>query len=470
MAVTSQSPHPTGSILNPRPGRWIDHYDPEDRDQWESVGRRTARRNLWPSIFAEFLGFSVWQLWTIVTPQLNGVGFALTDNQKFWLIAIPNLVGATLRFPYTFAVPRFGGRNWTIISALLLVLPCVGLAIVVQNPQTPFWLLALVAASAGVGGGNFASSMANISFFYPEREKGAALGLNAAGGNLGVAVVQLVMPIVVVVGAGAAFASDGPALHLAGLVVIPLALVAAVLAFLRMDNLSSARADFAGYAAAMRNKHTWIISFLYIGTFGSFIGYAGVFPLLIANTFPDVKFDWGFIGLAGIPLTLAFLGALVGSLSRPYGGRLADRLSGARVSIGAYVVMAVGAGGVILALTRQSFPLFFGCFLLLFVATGMGNGSVYRMIPAIFRAGIDPEDKVSMTAAKREAAACIGLAAGIGAYGGFIVPRVFANSTVHFGSLIPALAVFIGFYAICAVVTWAVYLRGRTSRFAGTEI
>ncbi|NAZ77263.1 MFS transporter [Kineococcus sp. T13] len=463
MAVTSERAAPTGTIPAPRPGRWVDDYDPEDRAQWESTGRPAARRNLWLSIFAEFLGFSVWQLWTIVTPSLNTAGFSLTADQQFWLIAVPNLVGATLRFPYTFAVPRFGGRNWTIVSALLLIVPCVGLAVVVQNPDTPFWLMVLVAATAGVGGGNFASSMANISFFFPEREKGAALGLNAAGGNLGVAVVQLVVPVIVVIGGGLA-------LERAGLVVVPLAVLAAVLAWRWMDNLSSARADFAGYAAAMRNKHTWIISFLYIGTFGSFIGYAGVFPTLIKTQFPDVAFDWGFIGLAQVPLTLAFLGALVGSLARPYGGRLSDRLSGANVSIAAYAVMSLGAVGVIAGLGTRSFALFFLSFLLLFVATGMGNGSVYRMIPAIFRSTVDRGDAAALLLAKRQAAACIGIAAGIGAYGGFIIPRVFAASITSTGSLRPALIGFIAFYAVCVAVTVAVYKVGRERRFAGADI
>ncbi|GAB3223449.1 NarK family nitrate/nitrite MFS transporter [Kineococcus gypseus] len=463
MAVTEERDPALGTIPHPRPGRWVDHYDPEDREQWESTGRPAARRNLWLSIFAEFLGFSVWQLWTIVTPSLNNAGFSLTADQMFWLIAVPNLVGATLRFPYTFAVPRFGGRNWTIVSALLLIVPCAGLAVVVQNPGTPFWLMVLVAATAGVGGGNFASSMANISFFFPEREKGAALGLNAAGGNLGVAVVQLVVPIIVVIGGGLA-------LERAGLVIIPLAVLAAVLAWRAMDNLSAAKADVAGYAAAVRNRHTWVISFLYIGTFGSFIGYAGVFPTLIKSQFPEVSFTWAFIGLPAVPLTLAFIGALVGSLARPYGGRLSDRVSGAAVSIGAYAVMALGALGVIASLSTGSFPLFFGSFLVLFVASGMGNGSIYRMIPAIFRSGVAPGDGAGLVLAKRQAAACIGIAAGIGAYGGFIIPRVFATSITNAGSLVPALVVFIGFYAVCAAVTATVYLRGRATRFAGTAI
>ncbi|GAA4989342.1 MFS transporter [Kineococcus glutinatus] len=463
MATTTDSPALVGTPTAPRPGRWIDEWDPEDEEQWSSTGRPVARRNLWLSILAEFLGFSVWQLWTIVTPNLGKAGFSLDANQMFWLIAIPNLVGATLRFPYTFAVPRFGGRNWTVVSALLLVVPCAGLVWVVQNPQTPFWLMLLVAATAGVGGGNFASSMANISFFFPEREKGAALGLNAAGGNLGVAVVQLAVPLVVIAGAGVA-------LERAGLVVIPLAVLAAVLAWRWMDNLTSAKADLAGYAAALRDRNTWIISFLYIGTFGSFIGYAGVFPTLISTQFPDIAFTWAFIGLPGVPLTLAFMGALVGSVVRPYGGRIADRFGGARVSVVAYLVMAVGALGAVAALRTHSFALFFTSFMVLFVASGAGNGSVYRMIPAIFRAGVDRMDKTAMTMAKREAAACIGIAAGIGAYGGFLIPRGFATSIKETGSLVPALLVFVGFYLVCIAVTATCYLRRSGTRFADAVV
>lgn len=313
---------------------WIEHWEPEDPEFWENGGRVVARRNLWPSIFAEFLGFAVWASWSVVVPQLADAGFVLTVDQQFWLVAVPALVGATLRIPYTFAVPRFGGRNWTVASALLLLLPATALAVVVRDPSTPFWALMAVAALAGLGGGNFASSMANISFFYPEREKGRALGLNAAGGNLGTAFVQLTVPIVIVAGGGLVLAR-------AGLMFLPLILLAAGLAWRRMSNLAGARADYRAFAAATRNRHTWLISFLYIGTFGSFIGYAGAFPTLLAGQFPAED------------LSLAFLGALVGSLARPAGGMLADRWGGAPVTIASFVVMGLGAIGAVVALGRH---------------------------------------------------------------------------------------------------------------------
>ncbi|WP_413450478.1 MFS transporter [Georgenia phoenicis] len=433
-----------------RSGRWIDHWDPEDPTFWRDGGRRVAFRNLWISILAEFLGFAVWALWSIVVPQLPAAGFALTVDQQFWLVAVPSLVGATLRIPYTFAVPLFGGRNWTVVSALLLLLPTVALAVVVQRPDTGFGVLLAVAALAGLGGGNFASSMANISFFFPEREKGKALGLNAAGGNLGTAAVQLAVPVVITVGAGVS-------LERAGLMMVPLVLLAAVLAWRGMDNLTTARADPRSFAAAARCRHTWIVSFLYIGTFGSFIGYAGAFPMLLGSQFP------------GAGVSVAFLGALVGSVSRPLGGVVADRVGGTRVTIAAYVTMAAGAVGAIQALERDSFGLFLGSFLVLFVATGIGNGSTYRMIPAIFRAAADGDDAAARARAQRAAAGCIGIAGAVGAFGGFLIPRGFAASTGLAGSLVPALWTFVAVYAVMALVAWSVYGR-RGAALASARI
>ncbi|MFE5309966.1 MFS transporter [Isoptericola sp. NPDC056573] len=440
-AVPTTDAAPPAPGAHTRPGRWIDDWRPEDPAFWAGGGRRVARRNLVLSVFAEFLGFCVWALWSIVVPQLPAAGFTLTTDQMFWLIAVPSLVGATLRIPYTLAVPVFGGRTWTVVSASLLLIPTTALAVVVQRPETSFGVLLAVAALAGFGGGNFASSMANISFFFPEKEKGAALGWNAAGGNLGTAVVQLVVPLVIVTGAGVA-------LERASLVFVPFIVLAAFLAWRFMDNLAAAKADPRSFAVAVRQPHTWVISFLYIGTFGSFIGFSGAFPTLLAGQFPEVS------------LSLAFLGALVGSVARPLGGILADRVGGAVVTVCCYAVMIVGALGAISALGSHRFGLFFASFLVLFVATGVGNGSVYRMIPAAFRvAGAGRE----ASATARAAAGCIGIAGAVGALGGFFVPRGFAMSTSLTGSLVAALWVFVGAYAVMAVVTWAVYARRGTA-------
>ncbi|SDO49163.1 MFS transporter, NNP family, nitrate/nitrite transporter [Microbacterium sp. ru370.1] len=437
-----------------RPGRWIDNWNPENATQWANEGKAIASRNLRWSIFAEFLGFVVWQLWSVVVVSLPAAGFQLSTGEIFWLISMPSLVGATLRIPYTFMVPRFGGRNWTIVSAGLLLIPSIGLAIAVSNPATPFGLLLLIAAFAGFGGGNFASSMANITFFYPAAQKGYALGLNAAGGNLGASVAQFVVPIVITVGAAATLN-----LPLAGLIWVPLIIVAMVGAYLRMDNLSSAKADMTASLAALKEPHLWVMAVLYIGTFGSFIGFAGVFPKLLADTFPDFK---GFtIGTATV--TLAFLGALVGSLARPYGGKLADRFGGTVITMGAFTVMGLGILGVILTLPMQNFAVFLLCFLVLFAAAGMGNGSTYRMIPTIFALKAN-----GGIGAQRKAAAALGLISAIGAYGGFFIPQLLGFSKTTFGSYTPALGWFALAYVAFLVLVGGVYLT--MSKKTGTRI
>ncbi|MDT0214648.1 MFS transporter [Rothia sp. ARF10] len=437
----------TSAPVSARRGRWIDHWDPEDPGFWQATGRSVARRNLALSVFAEFLGFCVWALWSVVVPLLPAAGFDLTLDQQFWLIAVPSLVGATLRIPYTFAVPAFGGRNWTVLSSLLLLLPASALAFVVTRPETPFGVLLLCAAMAGFGGGNFASSMTNISFFYPEAEKGKALGLNAAGGNLGTGIVQMLVPAIIAIGAG---------VHLerAGLVFVPLILLSAFAAWRWMDNLDGVKADYRSFALATRNPHTWVISFLYIGTFGSFIGYAGAFPTLLRTQFPTA------------PLGLAFLGALIGALTRPLGGVIADRLGGARVTVTSFAVLTAGALAAVEGLRSGSFPLFFGAFLLLFTGAGIGNGATYRMIPAVFRAGVDA---ASLPTARKAAAGCIGIAGAVGAYGGFLIPRGFAMAKDAYGSLVPALLVFVVAYVVMALTTYAVYQR-RGSALASETI
>ncbi|GAA1057016.1 MFS transporter [Agromyces luteolus] len=446
------SPPVATAALTRRPGRWIDGWDPENHVQWEGEGRRVAARNLRWSIFAEFLGFVVWQLWSIVVVALPAAGFAFDTGQVFWLISIPALVGATLRIPYTFMVPRFGGRNWTIVSAGLLLIPAIGLAIAVGNPETPFGVMLAIAALAGFGGGNFASSMANITYFYPQREKGWALGLNAAGGNLGASVAQFVVPIAITIGAAVTLN-----LPLAGWIWVPFILAAMVGAALRMDNLSNAKADVAASLAALKEPHLWILAVLYIGTFGSFIGFAGVFPKLIADQFPD--FSAFHVGSA--TLSLAFMGALVGSLARPYGGRLADRFGGTQITIAAFAVMALGALAVVWTLPLGNFWLFLGLFLVLFTASGVGNGSTYRMIPTVFalRAGAhNAHESAGDVSSQRKAAAALGIISSVGAYGGFVIPQLLGFSKTTFGDYTTGLSWFVWAYAVMLLITAGVYL------------
>jgi NNP family nitrate/nitrite transporter-like MFS transporter len=429
-------------------GRWIAEWNPEDDGFWRAQGRRIARRNLVWSMVAENLGFSVWLMWSVAAARLPKAGFAYTTDQLFTLVALPGLVGALMRFPYTFAVPRFGGRNWTVVSALPLLVPTTALALLVGRPTTPFWLMALAASTAGVGGGNFASSMANISFFYPDREKGLALGLNAAGGNVGVSTVQLVVPLVV--GADAT-------LHLgrAGLMWMPAIVLAAAGAWAFMDNLASARSAFRLQIAVARRKHTWVVSWLYVGTFGSFVGYSAALPLLLRTQFPE----WS--------VNVAFVGALVGSIARPAGGKLSDHLGGARVTLWTFVAMAAATAGVAHGLRAHSIGWFLGSFLVLFVATGIGNGPTFRMIPSIFRAealreatGDDPEAQArAVQRGRRESAAVIGLSSALGALGGYFIPQAFGASLRMTGGAQAALAGFLFFYATCLGTTWWFYVR-----------
>jgi len=438
---------------------WISDWNPEDEKFWESRGKFIARRNLIWSIFAEHLGFSIWLLWSIVATKLPQAGFHYTTDQLFQLVALPGLIGSLIRFPYAFAVTLVGGRNWTVFSAAVLFIPTIALAYFVTQPDTPFWLMLLVAATAGLGGGNFASSMANISFFYPDRMKGWALGLNAAGGNIGVSGVQLLTPLLLGFGFVSLYqatpVAEGLYLQNAGLMwLLPLT-IAVIGAFFFMNNLTSARSSLRDQLVIMKRKHTWVMSYIYIGTFGSFIGYSAAFPLLIKTQFPTVT------------VVIAFLGPLVGSLSRPLGGWLADKVGGANVTFWNFIVMGLATIGVMYFVDVKDFGGFLTMFLILFVATGIGNGSTYRMIPSIFREEKRKEAKgtgevgrvLAVKAAAVEAAAALGFIGAVGACGGYLIPRGFGASIAVTGGPHMALEVFLGFYLTCIALTWWYYLR-----------
>jgi MFS transporter, NNP family, nitrate/nitrite transporter len=438
---------------------WIADWNPEDEKFWQSTGKAIALRNLIWSIVAENIGFSVWAIWSIVATKLPAAGFHYSTDQLFNLVALPGLVGALLRFPYTFAVTTFGGRNWTIFSASVLLIPTTALAYFVTQPSTPYWLMALVATLAGLGGGNFASSMANISFFYPDRMKGWALGLNAAGGNIGVSSVQLLTPILLGVGLVNLYQiTPGPSgiyLSNAGLMwVLPL-VIAVFGAIFFMNNLTNAKSSFKDQVAIAGRKHTWIMSFLYIGTFGSFIGYSAAFPLLIKTQFP------------AITVSIAFLGPLVGSLSRPFGGLLADKVGGAIVTFWNFLAMGAATIGVLYFVNIKDFTGFLTMFLILFVTAGIGNGSTYRMIPSIFREENLQKAKgageagraLALKTASIESAAALGFIGAIGACGGYLIPRSFGASIAATGSPHLAFEGFLAFYVVCVATTWWFYLR-----------
>jgi NNP family nitrate/nitrite transporter-like MFS transporter len=455
--------------MSKRNRSWISEWNPEDEKFWESTGKYIARRNLIWSIVAEYLGFSVWLLWSIVAVKLPQAGFHYSNDQLFQLVALPGLIGALMRFPYGFAPGIFGGRNWTIVSAGVLFIPVLALAYFVTQPETPFSLMLIVAATAGLGGGNFASSMANISFFYPDRMKGWALGLNAASGNLGVAIVQLVTPPLLGFGFISLYATtptaDGLYLQNAGLMwIVPLT-VAVIGVYLFMNNLTLARASLKEQLVVLQRKHTWIMSYIYVGTFGSFIGYSAAFPLLIKTQFPEIS------------VGLAFLGPLVGSVSRPIGGLIADKVGGAKVTFWNFIAMGAATLGVMYFVDHKEFVGFLTMFLALFVLTGIGNGSAYRMIPSIFREQklSEAEGKgetgraLALKAARLEAAAAIGFIGGVGACGGYLIPSGFGASIAATGGPYLALEIFLLFYVSCMAITWWYYLR-KTAFFAKVRV
>ncbi|MBB3933377.1 NNP family nitrate/nitrite transporter-like MFS transporter [Kaistia hirudinis] len=443
-------------------------WRPEDPVFWKTVGRPIARRNLFLSIPALLLSFAVWQVWSVVVAKLPLVGFALSTDQLFLLAALPGISGAVLRIFYSFMVPIFGGRLWTTLTTWSLVIPAVGIGYAVQNPDTPYVVLLILALLCGFGGGNFASSMANISFFFPKAEKGNALALNAGLGNLGVSVVQFVVPLVITAGVFGALGGDptmakGAAgetplwLQNAGFVFVPFIVLSAFASWFGMNDIASAKASFAEQAVIFQRRHNWIMCWLYTGTFGSFIGFSAGFPLLAKMLFPEVN-----------ALSLAFLGPLIGALSRSGTGWLADRYGGARVTLFVFVLMMAGCGGVLWFIGIKDQPGafwgFFGAFLLLFFATGVGNASTFQMIPAICAKEMDrlmpgADAEARRRQADKEAAAITGFTSAIAAFGAFFIPKGFGTSIALTGGAEAALWGFLAFYVSCLAITWLVYAR-----------
>jgi NNP family nitrate/nitrite transporter-like MFS transporter len=453
-------------------GKTLTVWTPEDKAFWAREGQAIANINLWISMPALFLAFAVWQLWSVVAVNLPLLGFKFTANELFWLAAAPGLSGATLRIFYSFMVPVFGGRRWTAISTASLLIPALGIGVAIQDPSTSYTTLLALALLCGFGGGNFASSMANINFFFPKERKGSALGLNAGLGNLGVSAVQFLAPLVVAAGvygplAGAPQTVVTPAgqtvqiwAQNAAFVWVPFVVVFTVAAWIGMNDIADARASVREQAVIFRRKHNWLMCWLYLGTFGSFIGYAAGFPLLIKSQFPGVN-----------PLQYAWLGPLVGAVVRPFGGWLADKLGGAVVTFWNFIVMAAAVAGVLWFLpsggSGGSFLGFFACFMVLFLTTGIGNGSTFRMIPVIFltertRAaagkGKDAQEQ-AIKDANKEAAAVLGFTSAFAAYGGFFIPKSYGTSISLTGGPEAALYVFIVFYLTCIALTWWYYSR-----------
>jgi len=505
----------------------IEKWDVEDEGFWESTGKKIAARNLWISIPGLLCAFAVWLCWSVVTVQMKNMGFPFDTVQLFTLSAIAGLAGATLRIPNSFLIAIAGGRNVISLTTGLLVIPALGLGFALQDINTPFTTFAILAALSGLGGGNFSSSMSNINFFFPKRMQGMSLGLNAGLGNIGVSVMQILIPFVVtfslfgalgggglplVVDVGSSLAGTTAYIQNAGFVWVPILLVLALAAWFGMNNLSTATPNLdstlsallkilgligvGGVGAAVglylllglelnmwlvlpvtilltvlmmkaipggiksnldvqfaifKNKHNWIMTYLYTMTFGSFIGYSAAFPLLIRVVFGELP-DGSINPNAPNPFAYAWLGPLVGSLARPIGGWISDKVGGAKITQWDAVVMIFSALGVAYYVKQASassqpeqfFIPFLILFLILFITTGIGNGSTFRMVPIIFKPS--------------EAGPVLGWTAAVAAYGAFIIPRVFGQQ-VKAGTPEYALYGFAIYYFTCLVLNWYYYAR-----------
>ncbi len=527
-------------------GRTIDDWRPEDERFWEQTGKKVAYRNLWISIPALLCGFAVWGMWGIITVQMLNLGFPFTQAELFTLTAIAGISGATMRIPASFLIRMAGGRNTIFLTTAMLLAPAIGTGVALQHPEWPLWVFQLMALWSGVGGGNFASSMSNISTFFPKRLQGTALGLNAGLGNFGVTTMQIVIPLVMTMGLFGALGGESKSLikdsgwifgkiaagtptwiqnagfawvislvplsvlcwfgmnnlksvtpaagspiaaflkvtylySLAFLpsigmlylylpaptglgllnmwVAIPLDIIAALLV-MKFAAFGAMKENVAKQFAIFRNKHTWSLTALYVVTFGSFIGFSMALPLAITVIFgfqhiPDAS---GVMQHtlknpnAPSALTYAWIGPFVGAAVRPIGGWISDKFGGSIVTqiISAVMVVASVAVGYVMmqayssATPEQYFPMFMGLFIVLFAASGVGNGSTFRTIGVMYD--------------RAQAGPVLGWTSAVAGYGAFIAP-VLIGEQIKAGTPQNAFYGFAVFYAVCLVLNWWFYLR-----------
>lgn len=528
-------------------GKNLTSWNPEDENFWETQGKHIAARNLWISIPSLLCGFAVWLYWGIITVQMLNLGFDFEKSELFTLMAIAGLSGATLRIPSSFFIRLAGGRNTIFFTTLLLILPAAGAGIALQNPETPLWHFQLLALLSGLGGGNFASSMSNISFFFPKRVQGYALGMNAGLGNFGVTTMQILVPLVmtfgvfggesmilqntsgtligkiptgtetfihnagyiwlcfliplslaawfgmnniveehvspniggnfaafvkilIMLGIGLAIAAgglyimlpkqaNGLGIELNKWVVLPLVITATVLALKLLPLGEDYRQGLKRQYRIFGNKHTWAMTIIYTMTFGSFIGYSAALALSI-----KVVFGFQHVMIDGVlthdlinpngpsALTFAWMGPFIGALIRPIGGKIADKMGGAKLTQIISVIMVLSALGVAYFMKKayasptpeDYFYPFLILFLILFAATGIGNGSTFRTIAIVFD--------------KEQAGPVLGWTSAVAAYGAFIIPQVFGEQ-IKATTPEYALYGFAAFYVICIVINWWFYLR-----------
>ena len=436
----------------PADGTWLRQWEPEDKVFWEQGGSRLAWRTLAITTANLLMAFIVWFMVSALVVALPAIGFKLTTSQLFWLAAMPGLAGGSLRLVHMFLTPLYGTRHVVSLSTLSLLAPALGWFYVVQDPSTPYWVLMLLAFLAGLGGGNFSSFMPSTSLFFPKRLQGTALAIQAGIGNFGVSVVQFLTPWVI------GFALIGGTLmgepqtmtrgaierqvwlHNAAAIYIPFIIVFSATAWLLLKSVPI-KANFREQFDIFKSKHTWSMTSLYIMTFGAFSGLSATFPLLI-------KQCYGSLPNAPDPLTFAFLGPLVGSLSRILAGPVTDKLGGARVTHWAGIGMTISIVAVSFFTTptsMASFPYFVGAMLTLFFFAGIGNASTFKQMPMLFQ--------------PRQAGGVIGFTAAIAAYGPFIFGMLGGWSIGAFGTPNALLYGFAAFFAFNVAMNWWMYAR-----------
>ncbi|KAA1251701.1 NarK/NasA family nitrate transporter [Mycobacterium simiae] len=465
----------TGACVRRRGGsRHISHWDAEDVAAWEAGNKIIARRNLIWSIVTVHLGYSVWTLWPVLVLFMPQHAYGFSAGDKFLLDMVATMVGACLRMPYSLATIIFGGRNWAIFSAAVLLVPTIGAMVLLAHPGLPLWPYLVCAALTGLGGGNFAASMSNANAFYPHRLKGSALGIAGGVGNLGVPMIQLVALLVIAVWGG-----GKPCLVCGFYAVLLTGSVIGVT--LSMNNVEQHRVGASRLSPIVRSVlslgDTWMLSLLYLGTFGSFIGFSFAFGQVLQTDF--VATGQSTARAAVHAAELAFVGPLLAALARVYGGRLADRIGGSRLTLMVFVAMTVVAGVLISAgmlEQRHSGPMtgttmsgYFVCFIALFILSGLGNGSVYKMIPTIFESAsrsLDLNDAERRDWSRAISGVAIGLVASIGAFGGVGINLALRESYVATGTATDAFWIFMLFYAAAAALTWKVYLRRSVGHIA----
>lgn len=428
----------------------IEKWEPEDAGFWEATAKPIAFRTTAITTFALILSFATWFAWSAAVVHLNNIGFRLSVSELFWLAAMPGLSGATLRFIYSFLILRYGTRTVVTLGTATMIIPSIGLGLGVLNPATPFWVLLVLAALAGFGGGNFASFMSSTSLYFPRAQQGTALGIQAGLGNFGVSLVQFAIPIVITMSVFGALGGESQTwtsgnvtkpmwLQYAGFIWVIPVVIATILCWVGLVNLPIRR-PISKQLVIFKRKHTWVMLILYMMTFGSFSGFSASFPLLIREVF-------GQLPNAPAPLAFAFLGPLIGSLVRPPAGWISDKVGGGLVTFVCSIILCVGAIGVTFSTSPQSaadFAPFLVWMLILFFASGVGNGSTFQQIPFIFP--------------PQEAGPVLGFTS-IAAYGSFAFPVLFGWALTSFGSPNMAFYIFFGFYAFCLVLNYWYYTR-----------